>query len=191
MAQAVVARVAAGVCGSSGGLSREATAPGVGSRGVAQRYDLNANLVFNWRRRYGGGGVFLPVAISEPARPFSPGVRKGLPKRYGEIEVALPLGHRVRIAAVSIRNWLRVCCGPFVVIPVPAGTRVWLAAGVTDMRKGFGSLAALAEPFPAHLPRERVVVEAPKTCACCAPIACASWARTSPRPWRSFPASGR
>ena len=28
-------------------------------------------------------------------------------------------------------------------IPVPASTRVWLAAGVTDMRKGFNGLAAL------------------------------------------------
>ena len=30
-------------------------------------------------------------------------------------------------------------------IPVPTGARVWLAAGVTDMRKGFDGLAALAE----------------------------------------------
>ena len=30
-------------------------------------------------------------------------------------------------------------------IPVPVGTRVWLAAGVTDMRKGFNGLAAQAE----------------------------------------------
>ena len=42
-------------------------------------------------------------------------------------------------------------------IPVPAQTRVWLAAGVTDMRKGFASLAALAEgvlrldPYSGHL----------------------------------------
>ena len=42
-------------------------------------------------------------------------------------------------------------------IPVPASTRVWLAAGVTDMRKGFASLAALAErvlaldPYSGHL----------------------------------------
>ena len=42
-------------------------------------------------------------------------------------------------------------------IPVPANTRVWLAAGVTDMRKGFASLAAQAEavlkqdPFGGHL----------------------------------------
>ena len=27
-------------------------------------------------------------------------------------------------------------------IPVPANMRVWLAAGVTDMRKGFAALAA-------------------------------------------------
>ena len=42
-------------------------------------------------------------------------------------------------------------------IPVPAQTRVWLKAGVTDMRKGFASLAALAEgvlrldPYSGHL----------------------------------------
>ena len=30
-------------------------------------------------------------------------------------------------------------------IPVPVGTRAWLAAGVTDMRRGFASLAAQAE----------------------------------------------
>jgi transposase len=28
---------------------------------------------------------------------------------------------------------------------LPAGTRVWLAAGTTDMRKGFDSLAAQAQ----------------------------------------------
>ena len=42
-------------------------------------------------------------------------------------------------------------------IPVPASTREWLAAGVTDMRKGFNGLAALAQdvlkqdPFSGHL----------------------------------------
>jgi transposase len=40
--------------------------------------------------------------------------------------------------------------------PVPANTRVWLAAGVTDMRRGFTTLAAQAEqtlkqdPFAGH-----------------------------------------
>ena len=42
-------------------------------------------------------------------------------------------------------------------IPVPAYTRVWLAAGVTGMRRGFMTLAAQAEqtlkqdPFAGHL----------------------------------------
>jgi transposase len=30
-------------------------------------------------------------------------------------------------------------------IPVLAGTQIWLAAGVTDMRKGFAGLSALAQ----------------------------------------------
>jgi transposase len=30
-------------------------------------------------------------------------------------------------------------------IALPAGTRVWLAAGITDMRKGMDGLAALAQ----------------------------------------------
>jgi transposase len=42
-------------------------------------------------------------------------------------------------------------------IPVPESTKVWLAAGVTDMRKGFNGLSALAQdflkqdPFSGHL----------------------------------------
>ncbi len=42
-------------------------------------------------------------------------------------------------------------------IPVPSNTRVWLAVGVTDMRRGFAALAAQAEtllkqdPFAGHL----------------------------------------
>ena len=40
---------------------------------------------------------------------------------------------------------------------LPSGTRVWLAAGVTDMRKGMDGLAALAQttlaenPFSGHI----------------------------------------
>jgi transposase len=42
-------------------------------------------------------------------------------------------------------------------IPVPSNTRVWLAAGVTDMRRGFNTLAAQAaqvlaeDPYCGHL----------------------------------------
>ena len=42
-------------------------------------------------------------------------------------------------------------------ITLPGGTRIWLAAGVTDMRKGFDGLAALVQgtlaenPFSGHV----------------------------------------
>lgn len=42
-------------------------------------------------------------------------------------------------------------------IPVPSNTRVWLVAGVTDMRKGFHGLSVLVQkalsedPFSGHL----------------------------------------
>ena len=42
-------------------------------------------------------------------------------------------------------------------IPVPSNTKVWIAAGFTDMRKGFNSLGAHAEkvlaedPYSGHL----------------------------------------
>ena len=42
-------------------------------------------------------------------------------------------------------------------ISVPAGTRIWLAAGVTDLRRGFDGLASLVQitlaenPFAGHV----------------------------------------
>ena len=45
----------------------EATAPGAWAAAIARRYDLNANLLFNWKRRYGKSDRFLPVEISEPS----------------------------------------------------------------------------------------------------------------------------
>jgi transposase len=38
---------------------------------------------------------------------------------------------------------------------LPAGTRVWLAAGVTDMRKGFDSLAAQGRSTLAEIEERR------------------------------------
>ena len=78
----------------------EASAPGISVSAVARRYDLNANQVFNWRRRYGVGGVFLPVAIAAPARSSPDGAVDGAVETMsGEIEVSLRSGFRVRIAA--------------------------------------------------------------------------------------------
>ena len=72
-------------------------APGVSVSQVGRRYDVNANLIFKWRRdpRYrppeDGAGVlsFLPVEVApEPASASH--ATSG-----GRIEIALPSGHRV------------------------------------------------------------------------------------------------
>ncbi len=47
--------------------------------------------------------------------------------------------------------------GEFVVISLPAGSRIWLVAGITDMRNGFNGLASRVQntlrdaPFSGHL----------------------------------------
>ena len=33
-------------------------------------------------------------------------------------------------------------------IPLPAGTKIWLVAGITDMRNGFNGLAAKVQTEP-------------------------------------------
>ena len=74
----------------------EASAPGVSVASVARRYDLNANQVFNWRRRYGGAGGFLPVAVVGAEPPVPPSVPPA-GDAAGEIEISLAGGHRVRL----------------------------------------------------------------------------------------------
>ena len=73
-------------------------APGVSVSQVGRRYDVNANLIFKWRRdpRYrppeDGAGVlsFLPVEVApEPASALA------RDSSGGRIEIALPSGHRV------------------------------------------------------------------------------------------------
>ena len=73
-------------------------APGVSVSVVGRRYDVNANLIFKWRRdpRYrstedGGGALsFLPVeVVAEPS------LEQPAAASDGRIEVALASGHRV------------------------------------------------------------------------------------------------
>jgi hypothetical protein len=59
------------------------------------------------------------------------------------------------------------------------------AAAKTQTVKSFQRKRPAREPFPDHLPRERVVIPARRQAA---PVvvrrSCRSWARTSPRHWR-------
>ncbi|MYH38043.1 MAG: transposase [Rhodospirillaceae bacterium] len=83
----------------------ESYQPGVSVSVVARRHDVNANLVFNWRRQYRDlarmAGGFVPVVVSstegaEPATP-SPAPRDIEPSSSGRIEIALADGSRVTV----------------------------------------------------------------------------------------------
>src|SRR3954449_6952549 len=83
-------------------LKREIVAatllPGASVSRVARRYDVNANQIFAWRRRYRDGAAepaelrMLPVSVT-PDHPEGTA-----PARAGEvIEIALACGYRVRV----------------------------------------------------------------------------------------------
>lgn len=72
---------------------------------VARRHDLNANLLFNWRRRYQNGtltGAAEAPAALLPIRVATT-LERPTPKRTdggAELELLLASGHRVRVRGV-------------------------------------------------------------------------------------------
>ena len=79
----------------------ESFAPGASVSKVAQRYGVNANLLFTWRRRdarsAASGGVeqleLLPVRVEDeraPAAPVAP---------VGRMEIVLTAGERILVGA--------------------------------------------------------------------------------------------
>src|ERR1700685_4296024 len=83
------------------GLKREivaaSLAPGSSVSIVARRYDVNANQVFAWRKRYRGVSGDAPAAFQlmpvtvTPDRPVEPAPAREL------IEIELAGGYRVRV----------------------------------------------------------------------------------------------
>ena len=78
----------------------ESYQPGVSVSVVARRNDVNANLVFTWRRQFreqaGGAGGLVPVVV-EPAGTPPPlaDAAAGAVPATGRIEIALADGSRV------------------------------------------------------------------------------------------------
>ena len=72
----------------------ESYQPGVSVSVVARRNDVNANLVFNWRRRFREQGGFVPVVV-EPAGMLPPPDAGADASAVGRMEIALSDGSRV------------------------------------------------------------------------------------------------
>jgi transposase len=76
-----------------------ATAPGASVSAVARRYDVNANLVFTWRRRFGGAPTPSPAPQLMPV-VMTPDRPDAAVRAVGDrIEIELPGGYRVRVGS--------------------------------------------------------------------------------------------
>jgi transposase len=103
----------------------ETLEPGASVSVVARRHDVNANLVFTWRRQYRDGLLsddtgravsgldlgMVPVRVATEAPTKAPPVSGSAPARRGPIEIALPNGCCVRVDrevdAGALRHVLR------------------------------------------------------------------------------------
>ncbi len=98
-------------------LKREIVAacvvPGASVSVVARQYDVNTNMVFTWRKLYGGvpntvAPQLLPVVVTpDPPAFATPAPSAGL-QSADLIEIELPGGYRVRIGSNIKAAALRV-----------------------------------------------------------------------------------
>jgi transposase len=82
----------------------ESFAPGVSVSKVAQRYGVNANLLFTWRRQEGrtnaGGSAeplkLLPVTVADPGSVAGAAAPQS---QVGQMEIVLVGGERILVGA--------------------------------------------------------------------------------------------
>jgi len=75
----------------------EASQPGASVAAVALRHGINANMLFNWRRRLKGGQLAAAPGMGEVPAAFVPVGVIGRPAP--PIEIELPNGARLRVGA--------------------------------------------------------------------------------------------
>src|SRR5881394_1304788 len=77
-----------------------AAAPGASVSAVARRYDVNANLVFTWRRRFAGVPPPTPVPQLVPVVVTADQPNAAIHAAHNDtIEIELPSGYRVRVGS--------------------------------------------------------------------------------------------
>jgi hypothetical protein len=126
---------------------------------VADRHCISPGQLYTWRMQMLATAMagFVPVEVVPEAPQLPPPMLAETPTSSataGMIEITLPFGASIRICGCADANdapgagrdvW------PLMLDP-PPGTRVFLACGVTDMRKGFDGLAAQVQTVLAQDP---------------------------------------
>ena len=81
----------------------ESYEPGVSVAAVARRNDLNANLLFDWRRKFRQQDretrAFVPVVVAPPSEVLPEEGDCGVPALYGRMEIVLGARSRVIVDA--------------------------------------------------------------------------------------------
>jgi|SRR5580704_5629099 transposase len=128
------------------------------------RHAVNANQVFYWRKKYREGWLgksqsskLLPVTLSDISRSRSGRVgcasstsAGGRWRSSSPRDSSFSRERRRGGAARRDRVFGRM-------FGLPAGTRIWIAAGVTDLRRGFTGLSGMVQmalqekPFSGHV----------------------------------------
>ncbi len=148
--------------------------PGASIARIAREHGVNANMVHYWRKLYREGRLgenntdsvrLLPVTVSE-----------AVPGPVLQVATALPATdfgyaciysgchpHRVSQDTFTSRERCRCCAVAYragdatAMMGLPPKTEIWIAAGVTDLRRGFDGLSALVQtkleqhPFSGHV----------------------------------------
>ena len=144
-------------------IELESDQPGVSVSQVARKHGIVTGLLFRWRVQFGVAqrkrAKLAPVALSDDA-PAILRLRDLVQPPDGMTAIDLPAGRRVFAPAGvdlhAVREHL-IGEGADAMMIVPAGVKVHLALGYTDMRKGLDGLAMLVQqalkqdPFSGHL----------------------------------------
>jgi transposase-like protein len=142
--------------------------PGASVAEVARANGVNANQLFGWRRAFergelveyiSGTKALLPVTLSAGCEsPIRKSVPQQQPSASGSIHIEFPGRALISVEsgadAALLRSILEILRRR---IQLPTGTKIWLAAGVTDVRRGFDGLSAQVQtvlneqPFSGHV----------------------------------------
>ena len=97
-------------------IVEETLAPGASVAVVARRHELNANVLFGWRRLYQAGrlgtapapdGSLIPVKVIAPDRPGPRSKSSLKPGLADSLEILLADGTRLRISGALAHEALR------------------------------------------------------------------------------------